>query len=253
MPAYPTPAHERAAVEITRSFAERTDAEAVLLTNSCARGKATPDSCLDMLVLVAAGSPARARLEEEWVRFRDESDAVAELRRAGRWSVVHLDVEDGVFRPGPILDEFDWFEVQVGNALVYSLPLFERGDRLERLRADWLPFYDEALRAERLAEARRYCLEFLERIPWYLDRELWFQALDRLHSAFRGFLLGLHVARRTYPISYDKWIREQVAGNLGLPERYEQLPTLFELRRLESRELEDKAAQLRALVVSYLG
>src|SRR5438128_12043206 len=113
MHAYPTLAHERAAVEITRLFAERTDAEAVLLTNSCARGKATPDSCLDMLVLVAAGSPARARLEEEWVRFRAESDAVTDLRRAGRWSVVHLDVEDGVFRPGPILDEFDWFEVQV--------------------------------------------------------------------------------------------------------------------------------------------
>jgi len=40
--------------------------------------------------------------------------------------------------------------------------------------------------------------------------------------------------------------------NLGLPELYEQLPSLFELRRLESRELEDKAAQLRALVGSYV-
>src|SRR5204863_8924472 len=45
--AYPTDAHERAAVEITQFFAERAETEAVLLTNSCARGKATPDSCLD--------------------------------------------------------------------------------------------------------------------------------------------------------------------------------------------------------------
>ena len=205
-----------------------------------------------MLVLVAPGSTTRARLHDEWRRFHDESDAVAALRGSGRWSVVHLDVEDGVFRPGPILDEFDWFEVQIGNARAYSVPLFERGDRLERLRDEWLPFYDDALRAERLAEARRYCVEFLERIPWYLDRELWFQALERLHSAFRGFLLGLHVARRTYPISYDKWIHEQIAENLGLPELYERLPPLFELHRLESRELEDKAAQLRELVESYL-
>ncbi len=135
---------------------------------------------------------------------------------------------------------------------MYSFPLFERGDRLERLRAEWLPFYDESLRAERLVEARRYCFEFLERIPRYLDRELWFQALDCLHCAFRGFLLGLHVARRTHPISYDKWIREQVVENLGLPELYERLPPLFELRQLESRDLEDKATQLRGLVASYL-
>ena len=39
--AYPTVAHERAAVEITQLFAERVETEAVLLTNSCARGKAT--------------------------------------------------------------------------------------------------------------------------------------------------------------------------------------------------------------------
>jgi len=60
------------------------------------------------------------------------------------------------------------------------------------------------------------------------------------------------VARRTYPISYDKWIHEQIAENLGLPELYERLPPLFELHRLESRELEDKAAQLREIVESYL-
>jgi predicted nucleotidyltransferase len=247
--AYPTGEHERAAAELTRFFAAFPRVDAVLLTNSCARGKATRDSCLDLLVLSEDG---RADVEAEWQRFRDESDAVAALRAAGRWSEVHLDVEDGDFRPGPILDEFDWFEVRVGNALVYSVPLFERGDLLARLRAEWLPFYGESLRAERLAEARRYCLEFLERIPWYLDRELWFQALDRLHCAFRGFLLGLHVARRTYPIGYDKWIHEQVVENLGLPELYERLPPLFELGRLESRELQGNAAQLRELATAYL-
>jgi hypothetical protein len=40
--------------------------------------------------------------------------------------------------------------------------------------------------------------------------------------------------------------------NLGLPEVYERLPPLFELGRLESRELEGKAAQLRELVTAYV-
>ena len=95
-------------------------------------------------------------------------------------------------------------------------------------------------------------LGYLDRIPWLLDRELWFQALARLHGAFHWFLLALHVSRRKYPIAYDKWIREQVVENLGLPDLYERLPHLFEISQLESRELEQKAADLRALAATYI-
>jgi hypothetical protein len=73
-----------------------------------------------------------------------------------------------------------------------------------------------------------------------------------LLSCFQEFLLGLHVARRTYPIAYNKWILEQVAGNLGLPDLYERLPTLFELECFESRALEEKAVALAALVDEYV-
>ena len=55
-PSYPTRAHERAAESIVAFFAARDEPDAVLLTNSCARGKATPDSCLDVLVLAPAGA-----------------------------------------------------------------------------------------------------------------------------------------------------------------------------------------------------
>ena len=54
------------------------------------------------------------------------------------------------------------------------------------------------------------------------------------------------------PPTYDKWIREQVVENVGLPGLYERLPPLFELRRLESRELEDRATELRTLIDLYL-
>lgn len=82
---------------------------------------------------------------------------------------------------------------------------------------------------------------------WFLDRELYFQALDRFYRAFQGFLLALHVSRRTYPIAYNRWIREQAADNLGLPDLYEKLPKLFEFDRFEGRALAAKAAELRRL------
>jgi hypothetical protein len=65
-------------------------------------------------------------------------------------------------------------------------------------------------------------------------------------------LLALHVKHRTYPIAYDKWIREQIVENLAMPQLYERLPALFEIAHLESRELDQKATELRALADTYL-
>lgn len=250
--AYPTAAHESAASAITEFFASRDETDAVLLANSCARGKATPDSCLDMQVIVP--TDAVADVEEQWQAFLAESGAVAGLRNAGRFSDLHLDVWDGVIAAGVIEEAgFDDLEIAVGNLFVYDLPLFLRGDRFERLGAPWLPFYDEALRRERLDAARWFALDVnLARIPWYVGRELYFQAFDRFYRAFQGFLLGLHVSRRTYPLAYNKWIHEQVAERLELPELYERLPHLFELAPFESRVLEGKADELRRLTEEYL-
>jgi hypothetical protein len=180
----------------------------LLLTNSCARGKATRDSCLDLLVLTAEGSPHIAALEHAWTQYVATAPSVAALRRVGKYAVVHLDVGDGHFEPtefegysGP-----DWFEVQIGNALVYAVPLWERGDRVARLRAQWLPYYGGDLRRERLAAVRWWCRDHLDHIPLYVARELYFQAFDRLYLAFGLFLQGVFIARRTYPIAYNKWI-----------------------------------------------
>jgi hypothetical protein len=247
---YPTPQHQRAADEVTAFFSEHPDTEAVLLTNSCARGKATVDSCLDMQVLTRTDRVAA--LEREWLRFVAHSSAVADLHATGRWTELHLDVGDGEFEVRPIDHELDWLEVEIGNLLAYSVPLLERGDHLGELRAKWLPFYSDELRAIRLPAARDTCLGYLDRIPWFLDRELWFQALARLHGAFAWFLLALHVKHRIYPIAYDKWIHEQVVDNLNLPDLYERLPGLFEIAHLEGRELDQKAAELRTLARTYL-
>ncbi len=94
-PRYPTREHERAATEITAFFKAQRDTQAVLLTNSCARGKAAPDSCLDMQVLTRP--ECVQELEQAWDRFAAGIPAVAELNDAGRWTDIHLDVTDGVF------------------------------------------------------------------------------------------------------------------------------------------------------------
>lgn len=252
-PSYPTEQHARAAEAIVAFFSAREETDTVLLVNSCARGKATRDSCLDIAVLVPEGIDAAA-LDDAWQRHYASAPVFAALHDAGRFSVVHLDIEDGTYDLVPYpKDEYpDVFEIRIGNALAYSSPLWERGDRLARLRQRWLPYYDEHLRRERLAEVRWCCQHYLEHIPPYVERGLFFQAFARLWSAFQMFLKALFIARRTYPIAYDKWIHEQVAEMLGLPELYAQLPPLFEIGHFESPELVDKARDLRRLLDTWV-
>jgi hypothetical protein len=64
-------------------------------------------------------------------------------------------------------------------------------------------------------------------------------------------LQALFIARRTYPIAYDKWIREQVEEILGLPELYTQLTHLFEIRHFESHEIAEKAKEVEELLEKY--
>jgi len=75
-----------------------------------------------------------------------------------------------------------------------------------------------------------------------------FQCLERLRMAYGEFLQALFIARRTYPIAYDKWIREQLVEILGMPDLYAQSITLFEIEDLESDEIVDKSEKLETLL-----
>ena len=255
-PAYPTLQHEQAAKSIVDFFSRQPNVDAVLLTCSCARGKATHDSCLDICILVPAEMPAdtRRELKQAWEGFYQSEAVFVSLRQIGQYSNVDLDFSDGVFVP----PRHDWttgpdeFEVEIGNALVYSVPLWEQSGHLERLKAQWLPYYDETLRHGRLEMVRRFCLNNLDHIPLYVKRGLYFQSFHRLWNAFGEFLQALFISRRTWPIAYDKWIREQVEDILGLPELYRQLPGLFEIQHFESHEIADKAETLRLLLEQYV-
>ncbi|MEP6895861.1 MAG: hypothetical protein ABI986_09670, partial [Chloroflexota bacterium] len=169
------------------------------------------------------------------------------------YSVVHPGFTNGVFIPherdeaaGP-----DDFEVEVGNFLAYSVPLWQGTNYLEQLKRQWLPYYDDELRKQRLSMVRWHCLNNLHHIPLYVERGLYFQSLDRLYNAYREFLQALFIARRTYPIAYNKWIQEEVEEILGLPELYKQLTRLFEIKHFESGEIADKALEVEQLLEKY--
>jgi predicted nucleotidyltransferase len=252
---YPTPEHQAAAETVTHFFSANYPVEAVLLVNSCARGKATPDSCLDMNVLVRPEQLKSLyhQLETGWAEFEKSDPVFRALEGAGKYAQVHLDFIDGAFAPqerdftsGP-----DGFELGIGNALAYSLPLWLGSDYYAGLKVKWLPYYSEELRTERLKMVRYYCLNNLHHIPLYAARGLYFQSFDRLYNAYREFLQALFIARRTYPIAYDKWIHEQVAEILGLPALYRQLTHLLEIRHFESPEIAEKARQVEDLLEQY--
>jgi len=252
---YPTPEHQRAAETIVDFFVSNYKIDAVLLVNSCARGKATPDSCLD-IVMLAQQDPSRSELREleaGWEELEKSNPAIRALYKVGKYSVVHPDFIYGVFLPreqdeaaGP-----DDFEIEVGNFLAYSVPLWQGSDYFKQLKGQWLPYYNEDLRKQRLDKVRWYCLNNLHHIPLYIERGLYFQSFDRLYNSYREFLQALFIAHRTYPIAYNKWIREQVDEILGLPELYTQLSHLFEIKQFESDEIEEKAKEVEELLEKY--
>ena len=254
-PAYPTADHQIAAEAIKEYFVSNYRIDAVLLVNSCARGRATRDSCLDIVMLAKPDetrSPLKA-LEAAWQDFEKSSQVIQKLYKIGKYSVVHPDFISGAFLPreqdeaaGP-----DDFEVEVGNFLAYSVPLWEGSDYFAQLKEQWLPYYSERLRQKRLEKVRWYCLNNLHHIPLYIERGLYFQSFDRLYNAYREFLQALFIARRTYPIAYNKWIHEQIVEILGLPELYEQLTHLFEIRKFESTEISDKAKEVEELLEKF--
>ena len=252
---YPAEEHARAADAVVDFFADCPEVDAVILIGSCARGKAARDSCVDFLILVPPDvAPFRTkRLEERWRAFYETEAVFQGLHEVGKYTHVDLDFTDGVFKPhqrewtsGP-----DEFELEIGNTLMYSVPLWEGSDYLDRLKAQWLPYYDEGLRAERLEMVRRYGLNNLEHVPLYVERELYFQSFQRLYDAFQEFLQALFIAKRAYPIAYNKWIREQLREILEMPELYGELVRILEIEHFESRILAERAESLRNLYDRY--
>lgn len=250
---YPTPEHRKAAEKLVELLREDGRVVAILLVGSCARGKASRDSCLDLTAIVrdrAQIKPVTSKFERLYGKI-PEFEA---LRKVGRYSHIDFNATTGRFRP----QERDWesgpdnFELEIGNTYVYSVVLFERGDDLQRLRSRYLPYYAEELRAKRLEEVKKYMYNNLDHIPLYVARGLYFASFARLYNASQEFLQALFIKDRTYPIAYNKWVKEQLVDILGKPETYRDLVDLMQIRDFESDELTEKSRALRAIAARLL-
>lgn len=249
---FPTPLHEQAAETAYQFFQNRPEVDTILVVNSCARGQGIPESDLDMAVLVDPHlfSQEVTALEALWQQALAGDAALRRFQASGAHAHVHLDIVQGIYTPetwddggGP-----DGFELGIGNQLAYAAPLHGAGVYYRQLQAQWLPYYNEDLRSQRLAMAQSACRYDLEHVPFFVRRELYFQAFDRLYKSFQEFLQALFIAHRVYPLAYNKWIRMQVVDWLGLPELYAALPALISVCNIESSELVDHAAHLERLL-----
>jgi hypothetical protein len=75
----------------------------------------------------------------------------------------------------------DTFEIEIGNRIAYSAPLWEGGRAFADLRTRWLPYYGEPLREERLQMVNDACRLNIERVHFAVTRGLNFYGFDRLY------------------------------------------------------------------------
>ena len=254
---YPTPAHKNASLSVVEYFSREEIVKSVLLTCSCARGRATKDSCLDISILAdrSADPEQIADLQNRWEKFQQTQPVFEALKSTGKYSQVDLEITDGIIVERP--EEHNWtsgpdsFELAIGNLFAYSVPLYG-GEYWASIKSIWMPYYDEALRKERLARIVRFMKNNIGHISPYIQRGLFFQCHKRLCHAFEEFLQALFISRKVYPIAYDKHIKEQIVEILKLPELYDRLPRLFEISRFESDEILRKGNALEAIADEYL-
>ena len=233
--AFPTEEHAAAASAAAAWAHRMAGVDTVLVVNSCARGVAVAASDLDMAVLF--DHPVDDdELDAEWRAYCRADPMLNAFWNRSAFSAIHLDFFDGT--PPPFVwDEGggpDDFEIAIGNWIAYAVPLGDTGAHFAKLRQQWLPYYDDDLRRARIVMIAEACRRDLEFIPFYVERDLTLQAFDRLYKAFREYLQLLFVVHRTYPLAYNKWLREQL-GWIGRADRTQALLELIGVDDLRGR------------------
>lgn len=251
-PSFPTKLHQESAGLIRDYFLAIPNVDTVLVVNSCARGQAVPESDLDFAILVKPDStPAEIKnIKQAWRIYSEKQPTFLKYKQVSQFAHLHLDVIDGNYRPANVEkgEPIDYFEIEIGNQICYSAPMNNAGSYFQELQNKWLPYYNEELCLQRLQMTKDACSYDLDHIPFFIKRELYFQAFDLLYKAFQEYLQVLFIANKIYPIAYNKWIREQVVKWLNKPDLYPKLSPILSISNIESNEINDKANDLRRLL-----
>ncbi len=251
-PGFPTTLHEDAANLVRDYFLTIPGIDTILVVNSCARGQAVPESDLDFAILVDHGTtPAEIKnIEVDWQTYAERQPTLLKYQQSNQFAHLHLDIIDGNYTP-TILEigvATDFFEIEIGNQICYSAPMGNAGPYFKELQNKWLPYYSEELRIQRFAMTRNASEYDLNHIPHFVNRGLYFQAFDILCKAFQEYLQTLFIANKTYPIAYNKWIKEQIIKWLNKPDLYPKLPPILSVSNIESNEINENAKMLRDLL-----
>jgi predicted nucleotidyltransferase len=251
-PIFPTKVHEDAAEVVRDYFLKISGVDTVLVVNSCARGKATAESDLDFAILINPEITATdvKDIESTWQLYSNTQPVLLKYKTSNKFAHLHLDVVNGNYIPALIEngEPIDQFEIEIGNQICYSAPMDDGGSYFRDLQSKWLPYYNENLRLQRLETVRDACNYHLDHIPFFIKRELYFQSFHILCTAFQQYLQFLFIANKTYPIAYNKWIKEQIIKWLKMPDLYPRLSAILSVTNIESTEINRKAAMLRDLL-----
>jgi predicted nucleotidyltransferase len=251
-PVFPTRLHRDTAGLIKDFFKTNTNVDTILMVNSCARGTAVPASDLDLAVLVKPGTPVNEieTLNSSWLSYLATEPIFLKFKQSSPFAHIHLDIINGIYTPG-ILEPggpIDYFEIEIGNQICYSAPMTNAGNYFQELQNKWLPYYENELRLERMKIITSSCNYNLDHVPLLTARGLHFHAFDILYRAFQEYLQILFMANQTYPIAYNKWIKEQIVKWLGRPELYPKLSPILSVHNIESNQVNDNAKMLRELL-----
>src|SRR5664279_4224974 len=235
-PGFPTTLHQNAAELVRDYFLAIPHVDTVLVVNSCARGQAVAESDLDFAILVNPDTTATEikNIETGWHIYAETQSTILKYKQLNQFAHLHLDIIDGIYTP-TILEigvASDFFEIEIGNQICYSAPMNKTGLYFRELQNKWLPYYDEELRLQRLTMTRNACEYDLNHIPFFIKRGLYFQAFEILYKAFQEYLQTLFIANKTYPIAYNKWIKEQVVKWLNKPELYAKLSPILSVSNI---------------------
>jgi len=253
-PAFPTTRHERACESVIDHLASDRRISALLLTCSCARGQASPQSCVDMTVLVRP-EHHRQFVAETWPlieQFILEDGACQALQASVPFDGIDIGLSSGQFRPGPhgYATGPDGYEVEIGNTLAWVHPLLRRGSYLAELQSRYLPYYDDGLAQRRLETALAFAHNNLDHVMATARRGLYIQAHKRLVNTVYEFLQALFISRRIYPITYDKWVREQLVDILQEPALYDLVMETLAIPALNERAFGQRVDALRQALES---